>query len=100
MSNWENDDELKTNSKFLKFAEGPNKITLASDGDKVRNSYGDAVVEFKTSDGKILAVKPSPMLDILRAAKQKHGTLVGRCLLVNRTGLDKENTKYTNVSVV
>ena len=97
---WETDEELKVNSKFLKFAEGQNKITLASDGDKVRNSYGDAVVEFKTADGRILSVKPSPMLDALRDAKAKHGTLVGRVLHVTRKGMGKEDTKYTDVKVV
>lgn len=97
---WDNDEELKINSKFLKFAEGQNKITLASDGDKVRNSFGDAVVEFKTADGKILSVKPSPMLDALRDAKAKHGTLVGRVLHVTRSGVGKDNTKYINIQVV
>jgi len=96
---WETDEELKINTKFYKFAEGMNKVTLASDGDKVRDSYGNAVVEFRTKEGKLLAVKPSPMLDVLREAKAKHGTLVNRVLCVSRTGKGKDDTKYTDIRV-
>ena len=96
---WETDKELESNSRFYKFAEGMNKVVLSSDGDKVRDSYGNAVVEFQTVEGKLLSVKPSPMLDALRAAKKKFGTLVNRSLFVTRTGTNFENTKYTDIKV-
>ncbi len=86
-------------SHRIKFADGPNQITLASDGDKVRGNYG-AAVEFRTKDGKILSVKPSPMLGVLADAKKRYGTLVGRTLHVFRSGTGKENTKYSDVRVV
>ena len=97
---WENDEELIKNSKFVRFTEGLNKYTLANDGEKVRNSYGNAVVEFKTTDDKLLSIRPGPILRVLAEAKKEHGTLVGRTLEFTRTGTTKEDTKYTDIKVV
>jgi len=97
---WENDKELESGSgKFVRFVEGPNKITIQSDGEKVRNQFGNPCVEFKTSDEKILSIRPGPILDALREAKAEHGTLVGRVLHVVREGLSKDDTRYTDVKV-
>jgi hypothetical protein len=99
MDSWTNDDELKNNSKFLKFEQGLNKVIFASDGNKVRNADGKVVVEFKMADGKILTVKPSLMLDIIAAALKKHSTLVSHTLYVTRIGTDQADTRYSDIKV-
>jgi hypothetical protein len=97
---WESDEELTKESKFIRFAEGQNEYTFADDGSKVRNQYGNAQVEFKTADGRILQVRPGPMLNAIAAAKKKHGTLVSHKLRFVRSGLGKEDTRYSAVEVL
>ena len=96
---WESDEELTTASKFIRFAEGQNEYTFADDGNKVRNSFGKALVEFKTTDGRILQIRPGPMLNAIADAKKKHGTIVNRTLKFTRTGTTKEDTRYTAIEV-
>ena len=99
MKNWTNDEELLKESKFIRFQEGENRITLASDGEKIRNAYGNAVVEFKTKDEQILSVKPGPILRALAEALDKNKTLVNNVLVLTRTGLGKDDTRYTDIRV-
>ena len=96
---WENDEELTAESKFIRYAEGPNEFIFADDGTKVR-SFGKLAVEFKTADGKTLSIRPGPILLEVSNAKKKLGTLVGRKLRFVRTGTTKEDTRYTNIEVL
>ena len=100
MSNWETDIELQRTSRFVKFVQGTNSLKFANDGDKVRGNDNKPTVEFTMSDGKILSVKPSPLLDAIAEAKKKYGTLVGRTLAVTRTGTGQADTRYTDIKVV
>ena len=98
---WETDKELNE-SKFVKFEEGLNTLVFNDDGEKCR-SFGKAAVEFKVTmpnnEAKILSVRPSNVLDVIREAKVKQGTIVGRTLTLTRTGTTKEDTRYTDISI-
>jgi len=97
---WENDKELTTESKFIRFPEGKNEYVLQDEGQKVRDGYGNARVEFTQPGDRILSIRPGVILEALREAKKKHGTLVNCKLRFVRTGLGKEDTRYTDVQVV
>ena len=98
---WENDKELENESNFVRFDEGLNTIVFADDGTKCR-SFGRAAVEFRVKFKdveKILSVRPSPLLNVIREAKKKFGTLVGRSLELRREGTTKEDTRYSDMKV-
>ena len=99
---WENDKELVNESNFVRFEEGLNTLVFQDDGTKCR-SFGRAAVEFRVQFNgteKLLSVRPSPLLDVIREAKKKHETLVGKTLQLFREGTTKEDTKYLNMKVV
>ena len=99
---WTEDKELDNESNFVRFEEGLNTLVFNDDGTKCR-AFGKAAVEFrvnfKNSD-KLLSVRPSPLLDVIRVAKKEYGTLVGRKLTLRREGSNKEDTKYHDLKVV
>lgn len=98
---WETEKEFTENtSRFVRLIEGENRITLASDGDKVRDQYGNARVEFQTTDGKILSLRPSAILTKLAEVKKKDGSLINKTLIVVRSGMTKDDTRYTKVEVI
>ena len=96
---WENDKELTTESKFIRFPEGKNEYTFSDDGQKVRDGYGNARVEFSQPNDRILSIRPGALLEAVREAKKKHGSLVNRKLTFVRTGLGKDDTRYTDIEV-